>query len=331
VKSRSDAPPDHASLRREAIPVRNRRLFPCIPQMLTPVEPWNPGIMRPLAPIFRHPLAARSLALLGGTLRAALLGTVLAGTLAACAARPPADDRDAQEEFRANNDPIEPFNRAMYDVNQAIDTAVLRPVAVGYRAVVPAPVRTGVSNFLSNLRSPVILMNDALQGETDRFGTTLGRFMLNSTLGIGGILDVAKDFGLPPHTEDFGQTFAVAGVEEGPYLFIPLLGPSNPRDLLGFAAGIAADPFTWLTFGNRDAVDIGNYIRTGVTVVSTRESLIETLDDVQRTSLDPYATIRSAYRQQRAREIANTPATVPAAPQGLGTGLPDATRNSRQP
>ncbi|MFC7737870.1 VacJ family lipoprotein [Roseomonas sp. GCM10028921] len=263
-------------------------------------------------------------------LLAAVLGlALLGGSVAGCATRPPADDPEALEEFRATNDPIEPWNRAMYDVHQAIDTAVLRPVAVAYRAVLPQPVRTGVSNVLSNLRSPVILMNDALQGETARFGTTLQRFLLNSTLGVGGILDVAKDFGLPSHTEDFGQTFAVAGVEEGPFLFIPILGPSNPRDLVGFAAGIAADPFTWLTYGNRDLADTLNYIRAGTTVVSTRESLLDTLDDVQRTSLDPYATLRSAYRQQRAREIANR-ATAPQAPQGLGTGL-GSTPSSPQP
>ena len=264
-------------------------------------------------------------------LAATLAVGVMGGALAGCATRPPADDPEAIEEFQANNDPIEPWNRAMYDVHQAIDTVVLRPVAVAYRAVVPPPVRTGVSNVLSNLRSPVILLNDALQGETQRFGTTLGRFLVNTTLGLGGIIDVAEDLGLPPHTEDFGQTFAMAGVEEGPYLFVPLLGPSNPRDLLGFAAGIAADPFTWLTFGNRDLADTLAYIRLGTTVVSTRESLLDTLDDVQRTSLDPYATLRSAYRQQRAREIANTPAAVPQAPQGLGTGLGSTPPGAQQP
>jgi len=265
--------------------------------------------------------------LLVATLALGLLG----GALAGCATRPPADDPEAQEEFRATNDPIEPFNRAMYDVHQAIDTVVLRPVAVAYRYVTPQPVRTGVSNVLSNLRSPVILVNDALQGETQRFGTTLGRFLLNSTLGLGGILDVATDFGLPPHTEDFGQTFAVAGLEEGPYLFLPILGPSNPRDLLGFAAGLAADPFTWLTMSGGDVADVLSGVRTGATVVSTRESLLDPLDDVQRTSLDPYATLRSAYRQQRAREIANVPAATPAAPQGFGTGLGSTPPGAQQP
>jgi len=259
-------------------------------------------------------------------LSAALLAvTLIGGALAGCATRPPADDPEALEEFQATNDPIEPWNRAMYDVHQAIDTVALRPVAVGYRAVVPQPVRQGVSNALSNLRSPVILVNDALQGETERFYTTLTRFLLNSSIGLGGLFDVAKEIGLPPHTEDFGQTFAVAGVEEGPYLFIPVLGPSNPRDLLGFAAGIAADPFTWLTYGNSDLADTLGYIRTGTTVVSTREGLLDTLDEVERTSLDPYATLRSAYRQQRARAIANAPTAAGADPQGLGTGLPSET------
>ncbi|WP_426958818.1 MlaA family lipoprotein [Muricoccus radiodurans] len=254
-------------------------------------------------------------------LLAALALLTLTAVLPGCATRPPASDPEALAEFRANNDPLEPFNRAMYDVHQAIDTVVLRPVAVAYREVVPPPVRTGVRNVLANLRSPVILINDALQGETQRFGTTLGRFLLNSTLGVGGIFDVAAEFGLPPHTEDFGQTFAVAGIEEGPYLFLPILGPSNPRDLLGFAAGIAADPLTWLTFNSPDLANTLSYIRAGATVVSTRESLLDPLDEVQRTSLDPYATLRSAYRQQRAREIANTPSAVPNEGPGTGFGV----------
>lgn len=238
--------------------------------------------------------------------------------VAGCATRPPPDDREAIAEYEANNDPAEPFNRAMYDVNQAVDRAVLRPVARGYRSVVPAPVRTGVRNVLSNLRSPVVLLNDALQGETQRFGTTLGRFLLNTTLGVGGIFDVARDLGLPPHSEDFGQTLAVAGVGEGPYLFVPLLGPSNPRDLVGFVAGILADPLTWITYGGSGTV---SGVRAGATVVDTRESVLDPLDDVERTSLDPYATLRSAYRQRRARDIANTPEPTPQSGAGLGSGF----------
>ena len=229
--------------------------------------------------------------------------TALVG-LGGCATRPPADDPDAQAEYRQTNDPVEPLNRGMYSVHQGLDEYVLRPVAVGYRAVVPQPLRTGLRNFLGNLRTPVVLANDILQGETRRAGNTAGRFLVNSTLGIGGLLDVARDhFNLPGHTEDYGQTFAVWGVGEGPYLFVPLVGPSNARDLVGFGLGIVADPFFWL--GQGAVVQALDYSRAAATAVDTREGLIETLDEVQRTSLDPYATLRSAYRQRRAAEIEN--------------------------
>jgi phospholipid-binding lipoprotein MlaA len=246
-----------------------------------------------------------------------LLLLAAAASLGACATRPPAGDPDAVAEFRQNNDPIEPFNRGAFRVHQAIDHNVLAPVARGYRAVVPAPVRTGVRNVLANLRSPVVLANDVLQGEPRRAGDTLGRFVVNSTLGVGGIFDVAGNrLGVRGHTEDFGQTFAKWGVGEGPYLFIPVLGPSNPRDLTGFGLGIAADPLTWV--GGGTAVDALYGTRAGATVVDTREDLLDTTEDVERTSLDPYATYRSAYRQRRRAEIENR--TGPVTPSGFGTG-----------
>jgi phospholipid-binding lipoprotein MlaA len=252
-----------------------------------------------------------------------LIAVALAGSLlAGCATRPDPSDPDEVAEFRQNNDPAEPFNRTMYDVHQGIDRVVLRPVAVAYRGVVPQPVRTGVRNVLGNLRTPVILINDMLQGEPRRAGDTLGRFVINSTLGIGGIFDVAASlFGVRGHAEDYGQTLARWGVGEGPYIFIPVLGPSNPRDLVGFGMGIASDPLTWV--GQGAAVEALVGARTGVTVVDTRESLIDVLDDVQRTSLDPYATLRSAYRQRRNAEIRNSnDITAPAAagPTGYGVG-----------
>jgi phospholipid-binding lipoprotein MlaA len=272
------------------------------------MPPKRPSLPARPAPLFRAPL----------------LGMLALLSLAACATRPPADDPDAQAEFRANNDPIEPFNRVMYKVNEGADTLVLRPAAEAYRIFLPPEFRTGIRNVLHNLGSPVILLNDALQGETQRFGVTLGRFLLNSTIGIAGIFDVAKDFGLPRHREDFGQTMATWGTKEGPYLFLPLLGPSNPRDLLGFAVDLASDPFSWVFMGSDVPSGVG-YTRTGLTVVDTREGLIEPLDDLKRSSLDPYASLRSIYRQQRAREISNSgeaPATGGGntglgAPQGL--------------
>jgi phospholipid-binding lipoprotein MlaA len=251
-------------------------------------------------------------------LPAALLALLV---LAGCATRPDPSDPEAVAEFRQNNDPAEPFNRTMYSVHEGIDRVVLRPVAVGYRAVVPRPVRTGVRNVLGNLRSPVILVNDMLQGEPRRAGDTLGRFLINSTIGLGGILDVARDhFGVPGHNEDFGQTLARWGLGEGPYLFIPVLGPTNPRDLTGFGMGIAADPFVW--FGQGAAVDALLWSRTGMTVVDTREELIDPLDQLERTSLDPYSTLRSAYRQRRRVQIDNreTPGTAAGAGTGFGVG-----------
>lgn len=255
---------------------------------------------------------------------AAALAAVLLLGMAACATRPPADDPEALAEFRQTNDPAEPFNRAMYDVHQGIDRFVLRPVAQGYRAVVPQPLRQGIRNVLGNLRTPVILINDMLQGEPRRAGDTLGRFVINSTLGLGGIFDVAaSQFGVRGHSEDFGQTFARWGVGEGPYLFLPVLGPSNPRDLTGFAAGIAADPFTWI--GQGPAVDALTGARAGMTVVDTREGLLDPLEQLERGSLDPYATLRSAYRQRRQAEIENrldgaAGATATGTGFGAGTG-----------
>jgi phospholipid-binding lipoprotein MlaA len=250
-------------------------------------------------------------------LPAALLALL---ALAGCATRPDPTDPEAVAEFQQNSDPIEPFNRTMYTVHEGIDRVVLRPVAVGYRAVVPQPVRNGVRNLLGNLRSPVILVNDVLQGEPRRAGDTLGRFLINTTLGLGGILDVARDrFGVPGHSEDFGQTLARWGLGDGPYLFIPVLGPSNPRDLTGFGMGIAADPFIW--FGQGVAVDALLWSRTGATVVDTREELIEPLDQVNQTSLDPYSTLRSAYRQRRRAQIENREVGGTSAGSGTGFGV----------
>jgi phospholipid-binding lipoprotein MlaA len=251
------------------------------------------------------------------------LPLLLALLLAGCATRPPASEPEELAEFEQTNDPAEPTNRRLYAVHQGIDRVVLRPVAVAYRDVVPRPVRSGIRNVLGNLRTPVVLVNDMLQGEPRRAGDTLGRFFINSTLGLGGLFDVAgSEFGVPGHTEDYGQTLAVWGVGEGPYLFVPVLGPSNPRDLLGFGLGIASDPLTWV--GQGATVNALTYGRVGATVVDTREDLIDVLDDVERTSLDSYATLRSAYRQRRAAEIRNSDRAVPAASGtgfGVGTGV----------
>jgi phospholipid-binding lipoprotein MlaA len=254
-------------------------------------------------------------------LRPLFAGLVLSLIVGGCATPPNPTDAEAVAEFNADNDPIEPLNRAMFFVNDGIDVLVLRPAAEAYRLFIPPEVRVAIRNVLGNLRSPIILVNDLLQGETQRAATTAGRFLVNTTIGVGGIFDVAKDFGLLGHTEDFGQTLAVWGTPEGPYLFIPVLGPSNPRDLAGAGAGIAMDPLTWVGGGTIQAVSI---TRTGVGAVDTREGLIEPLDILRQQAIDPYAALRSAYRQRRAVEIANTTNESPAARGtgfGAGTGV----------
>lgn len=233
-----------------------------------------------------------------------------------CATPPPANDREAVAAFNEANDPYEPFNRAMLDFNLALDKAILRPVAYVYKEGVPDPIQTNVTNFLSNLRGPVIFANDLLQGEFERAGTTLLRFAMNSTIGILGINDFAGEAGIEKHSEDFGQTLATWDVEDGPYLVLPIFGPSNPRDGLGLLADSLMDPFTWLTpFEFR----LG---RAGGQALDRRARNFDQLNDLEKNSLDFYAAIRSLYRQKRRDEIRNgTPTTDKPVPGGL-SGVP---------
>lgn len=205
------------------------------------------------------------------------------------------------------NDPFERFNRAMFNTTLAIDKVVLRPTAIVYRAVFPQPIRDGVRNFLNNLDSPVILTNDLLQGELARAKVTLVRTVVNTTVGIGGLFDVADRWGFPRHREDFGQTLATLGIGEGPYLFIPLFGPANPRDLFGYGADLFFQPLTYVQWGDEWYVP---YVRSGVDLIDLRARNIETLDEIEQTSLDYYASVRSLYRQSRNNEINNGASAV---------------------
>jgi phospholipid-binding lipoprotein MlaA len=207
----------------------------------------------------------------------------------------------------AVSDPWEGFNRDMFAVHEGVDQAVLEPVARGYRAITPQPVRTGVLNFLRNLRGPVIFANDVLQGELERAGTTAARFGVNTTIGIAGVFDPATSMGLERHSEDFGQTLAVWGVESGPYIFIPLMGPTTLRDGAGRIVDIAFDPLTWAEFDEADEIRVG---RTVLTALAAREQVLETVDDIRRDSLDPYVTIRTSYGLLRASAVQNGPTDV---------------------
>ena len=226
-------------------------------------------------------------------------GAVLAAGLAGCASKPPADDPAAVTAYRQANDPMEPLNRGIFEVNLVLDKVILKPVAYVYKEVVPDPFRNMIRNFLHNLRTPIILANDVLQGEFGRAGNTFTRFLMNSGFGILGTSDIATEFGIPKHGEDFGQTLAAWGAGEGLYLMLPLIGPSNPRDALGTVVDFAFDPFTYLSFRKF------SYSRYGAEVVDVRARRYDTINELERTSLDYYAAVRSLYRQKRNDEIRN--------------------------
>lgn len=242
-------------------------------------------------------------------------GTVSFLAFAACLAAPtlafaqdvPATDApetaaisDAQDA--TVSDPWEGANRNLYAVHEGIDEAILEPVARGYRAITPRPLRTGVTNFIRNLRGPVIFANDVLQGEFSRAGATAARFSINTTIGIVGLFDPATNMGFERHDEDFGQTLAVWGVEPGPYLFIPVLGPSNVRDTTGRVVDMVFDPLNW---GRGEEVETARMARGVLTGLSTREQLLETVDDIRANSIDPYASIRASYILLRESAIEN--------------------------
>jgi phospholipid-binding lipoprotein MlaA len=215
----------------------------------------------------------------------------------------------------SDNDPLEGLNRAVFWFNDGVDTILIRPLAMGYKAVLPTPAQNGVRNFLRNLRSPLDLANQLLQGDVDGAGTVLGRFVINTTVGLGGLIDVAADNGLEYEYESLDQTLAVWGVPEGPYLVLPLMGPSSVRDAVGFAGESYADPLTnWAQNTDRDWII---YTRVGLVGISTRADLLEPLDDLKRNSLDYYAAMRALYRQRRdglIRDGAPDPSQLPAIP-----------------
>ena len=239
--------------------------------------------------------------LLARVWRVFLFAGLLAVVLSGCATPPTNDDPEAVADFKQTNDPLEPTNRVFYAVNNGLDTVILKPAAQAYRFVVPSPVRTGIHNVLSNLATPMQLSNDVMQGKPARAGDTTMRFLINTTVGVLGVFDVAKDWGYPDHDADFGLTMARWGVPEGPFLFLPVLGPSGPRDAVGFGVDIALDPFGWVGAGT--AVSAANWTRFGLNVLDGRERYLDATDSIKKTALDPYATFRSLYRQNRVAKI----------------------------
>lgn len=218
------------------------------------------------------------------------------------AAMPPPDAVDN------SHDPLEGFNRAMYTFNDKLDIYVLKPVAKGYRAVLPTPVRKSVSNFFSNLHEPVVILNNLLQGKLLQAVSDMGRLLTNSTIGIAGLFDAATPLGMDRHNEDFGQTLGVWGVGEGPYLVLPFFGPSNIRDGAGLIADwVAYPPNHMEETSTRDKLLL-------VDVIDRRAHLLDASDILEQAGgKDPYVFVREAFRQRRKHLIydGNPPVEAP--------------------
>lgn len=212
----------------------------------------------------------------------ALLLTVL---LSGCASLP-------EDTERSEKDPWEPYNRAVYNFNDAVDRAVLRPVAKGYRAVTPDPVERGVSNFFDNLTYPIVAINQFLQGDFGDGARDTGRFLFNTIFGLGGIFDPATGVGLEENSEDFGQTLGVWGVPEGPYFVLPFLGPSTVRDSVGTYVDSEMDPSLYYVESPE------KYYLLGLRIIDLRAQLLD-VDSQLENTYDPYTFLRDAYLQRR--------------------------------
>lgn len=244
--------------------------------------------------------------------RNGLLAASVAWLAAGCATGPTANPKD----------PIEPFNREVFKVNDAVDRTVLRPVAQVYADYVPSPIRTAIDNAFSNVSDVYSAVNNLLQGKPTRAAEDTMRVAINSVLGIGGLIDIATPAGLPKYKEDFGQTLGVWGVPAGPYLVLPLFGPSTVRDTAGMLVDRQIDPSAYI-----DPVWLRNSL-FGVRVVNTRASLLGATGLIEMAALDKYAFLRDAYLQRREYQIydGNPPEnddTVPTSPP------PDATQENQ--
>ena len=208
--------------------------------------------------------------------------------LAGCVALPPGE--------RDPRDPVERFNRSVYQFNDQLDTHLARPVAVGYVKVTPEPIRTGISNFFENTAYPATIVNSLLQAKFTQFASDTGRFVVNSTIGLLGLFDPATKLGLKANDEDLGQTLGYWGMPSGPFLMIPILGPSSGRDLFGDIADRSFDPKNYV---KRDGIRYGLIIQE---LVDRRAGLLPA-DAVQREAFDPYAFMRNAYLQRREYQV----------------------------
>ena len=197
------------------------------------------------------------------------------------------------------DDPLEGFNRGLYAIHRGLDRFVFRPAAMAYVTVLPQPIRKGLRNFINNLKEPGIAFNDLIQAHPTRAAKTSARFIINSTAGIGGLMDIAHDAGLPYHENGFGTTAGRWGITPGPYLFIPFIGPTDFRDLLGTLGDIATDPLGWKPFENGQVI----YSRAIIDGLDQRATADQQLQAIDNMSTDPYASLRSLYEQNRTVQI----------------------------
>jgi phospholipid-binding lipoprotein MlaA len=217
------------------------------------------------------------------------------------------------QEAAAADDPLEPMNRSFFDFNQRLDRHVVLPTANFYNENVPLPVRRGTHNFLSNLGGPVTVANDILQTHFGNAGKAAARFVLNSTIGVAGIFDVATGWGLPARDRDFGETLGTYGVPQGPYLMLPVRGPTAVRDLGGdYVDGFFSPLYYWnVRYTGRQYVGLARF---ALAAVDNRAANIVTYRDIERASVDFYATVRDLYRQRRQHAVEDSNATTAELP-----------------
>ena len=200
-------------------------------------------------------------------------------------------------------DPIEPFNRAIFSFNNTVDKLIAEPASKQYIKL-PPPLKTGISNFLSNLRMPLVFVNQLMQGQGKNASESAGRFLVNSTIGVFGLVDVADKIGLEEKDEDFGQTLATWGVGDGFYIVLPLFGPSNVRDTAGMVLTATTDPINAYAVSEGEAWVVP--LRTAVNAVDQRSKIIDEVNALRNNSIDYYAAVRSSYYQNRKAAINNT-------------------------
>jgi len=207
----------------------------------------------------------------------------------------------------SDNDPLEPFNRKMFWINQKLDHNAALPAAVFYKSSVPGDVRDGVHNVLVNVGLPITVANDLLQGQVSRAGTAAARFGVNTTIGIVGVMDPATDMGFPLQQEDFGQTMGSYGVPGGPYIVLPLLGATLPRDAVGrIFVDHYFSPLSYFDYSGHYYVSLGTRV---FSTVDGRARAIDEIRDIERSSIDQYAAMRDAFIKNRQLQIENrTPA-----------------------